>query len=288
VLCCWSGHADVAKPGAVCHWRDDIWIDPCDGVPLACVDFVELKCCEPVFGEIRECEPRRIVKRNDMLFDLIRGCDLTRIDYLSWLHWGSVEEGQTRLVKWEEFFGAIIQDVPAYAAQHSWLKNTSWYGQYNAERTRERPTKFEIGFNGPVRINSITPDAISITGIFPDKDTGWNKPLRFPITRILTRPADPGDPKDTTRRAMIVVHQDWVYDEIAGNKSEFRVDDDREYYPFLEIEIFGDLLEDCRNVRVDANSDGPAIVPTGNGTPGGTCRSVFRVTPKPAESRQPR
>jgi hypothetical protein len=290
VLCCWSEHAKVAGPGTICHWQDDIWIDPCEGVPLACVDFVGLECCEPVFGEIRECEPRRIVKRNDLLFDLIRGCDLTRIDYLSWLKWGKIDEDGTRLVPWDEFYGAIIQDVPAFVAEpeHAWLKGTTWYQQFQAQSSRERPTRFEIGFSGPVRIASLTPNAVSITGIFPDHDTGWNKPLRFPITRILTRPADPGDPKDTTRLAMIVVHQDWVYDEIAGNKSEFRVDEGRDYYPVLEIEIFGDLLEDCRKVTVDADSAGPAIVPTGNGSPGGTCRSVFRVTPKPAEPRSPR
>jgi hypothetical protein len=288
VLCCWSDHAEIGGPGTVCHWRDDIWIDPCEGVPIACVDFIGLECCEPVFGEISECEPRRIVKRNDLLFDLIRGCDLTRIDYLSWLKWGAIEADGTRLVKWEEFYRAIIQDVAAFVGEHPWLKYTTWYQRFDPQRTRERPTRFEIGFSGPVRVASLTPHAVSITGIFPDQDTGWNKPLRFPITRILTRPHDPGDPKDTTRRAMVVVHQDWIYDEIAGNKSEFRVDEDRDYYPFLEFEIFGDLLEDCRNVTVDADSAGPAIIPTGNGTPGGTCRSVFRVTPKPAEPRSPR
>lgn len=292
VLCCWSEHAEIAGPGTVCcHWRDDIWIDPCEGVPLACVEFIRLECCEPMFGEkIDECEPRRIVKRNDMLFDLIRGCDLTRIDYLSWLKWGKIDEDGTRLVPWDELYRAIVQDVAAFVTEpeHAWLKETIWYEQFQKQPTRERPTRFEIGFSGPVRVASLTPNAVSITGIFPDHDTGWNKPLRFPITRILTQPAVGNDPKDTTRLAMVVVHQDWVYDEIAGNKSEFRVDEGRDYYPVLEIEIFGDMLEDCRKVTVDADSAGPAIIPTGNGTPGGTCRSVFRVTPKPAEPRSPR
>lgn len=261
VLCCWSDHAANAGPGTICHWRDDIWIDPCAGVPLACVDFIGLECCEPVFGAISECEPRRIVKRNDLLFDLIRGCDLTRINYLSWLSWGAIEADGTRLVKWEEFNRAIIQDVAAFATEHPWLKLTDWYQHFDPQRTRERPTRFEIGFSGPVRAASLTPNAVSITGIFPDHDTGWNRPLRFPITRILTRPADPGDPKDTTRRAMVVVHQDWVYDEIAGNKSEFRVDEDRDYYPFLEFEIFGDLLEDCRKVTIDADFGGARHYP---------------------------
>ena len=296
VLCCWSSHAEIANGGTICKWRDDTWIDPCNGVPLACVQIVGVECDEPIFGEIRECEPRRLVKRNDMLFDLIRGCDLTRINDLSWLYWpkllkdkeGKPVDGEIA-VEWQVFYDAIVQDVTSYAAAHPWLKYTDWFAKRDPNSAvRENVTKFEIGFSGPVRINTVTPHAISISGFFPDNDTGWNKVLRFPITRILYRPADPGDPRDTTRRVMIVVHHDWVHDEIIGNKSEFRVEDDRDYYPFLEIEIFGDLIEDCRGVTVDANTAGNAVIPTGNGTPGGTCRTVFRVTPKPPELRQSR
>jgi hypothetical protein len=295
VLCCWSDHARTAGAGSICHWRDDIWIDPCDGVPLACVEVWEVgqfesdgvKCIKPIFGEIFGCAPRRIVKRNDLLFDLIRGCDLTRIDGLSWLQWGEPDPGDdTRLIDWNIFSQAIIQDVARY--EHPWLKDTVWYQKYNPDTVRERPTKFEIEFDGPVKVTTVTPQAIAITGFFPDHDTGWNKALRVPITRILHRPPGKGDPDDTTRCAMVVVHYDWVYDEIVGNKSEFRVEDDRTYYPFIEIEIFGDLIEDCRGVPIDANTAGRAVIPSGNGTPGGTCRTVFRVTPKPAETRQTR
>jgi hypothetical protein len=300
VLCCWSDHAKIAKAGSVCFWRNDTWIDPCHGVPLACVRFVgfekdDPEKGEPLFDEIKECAPRRIVKRNDLLFDLIRSCDLTRIDYLSWRDWPNLpKENPPKdkdTVYWDVFQSMIVYDVVEYATRttdgHPWLKDTDWFKDYDPKKpASEDLTKFEIGFSGPVRVNTVKPKAISISGFFPDKDTGWNKVLRFPITRMLYRRPEPGDPDDTTRRVMIFVHHDWVYDEILGNKSEFRVEDDRNYFPFIEIEIFGDLIEDCRGVTVDASTAGSAVVPTGNGTPGGTCRTVFRVTPKPAKPGQ--
>jgi hypothetical protein len=43
--------------------------------------------------KVEECPPRRIVKRNDMLFDLIRGCDLTRITRISWAEWTQYQKG---------------------------------------------------------------------------------------------------------------------------------------------------------------------------------------------------
>src|SRR5262249_36441670 len=55
-----------------------------DPVPLACVTIVK-NCDQWALGvSIEECGPRPLVKRNDLLFDLIRGCDLTRIIDIGW------------------------------------------------------------------------------------------------------------------------------------------------------------------------------------------------------------
>ena len=45
----------------------------------------------------------------------------------------------------------------------------------------------------------------------------------------------------------------------------------------VEIEIRGDLILDCSGQPVDANSIGLQAAPTGNGTPGGTYFSTFKV-----------
>jgi hypothetical protein len=262
-LCCWSHNVHVEGDGSLCPWNQ-YCIDPGDPVPIACVTLAGFdKCGDPVFEEIEECTPRRIVKRNDMLFDLIRGCDLTRITNVSWLSWTKLS-----YVKWPEFRAAFKdndQDL----------------------RGKDCPTALWIDFSAPVRTATITARTISITGVFQDSMTGWNRPLRLPITDIRYDPPDKGkkDPDDTTRRATIIVSGDWIWDEIQGPKSAFQVADDADYFPFLEIDIYGDHILDCRGQPVDANSVGSNIVTTGNGTPGGTCRTVFRVSAKPLQHR---
>ena len=62
----------------------DVW----NGVPLACVNLVKDDCDRWAFGQaVEACGPRRLVKRNDLLFDLIRGCDLTYIKNYGWQKW---------------------------------------------------------------------------------------------------------------------------------------------------------------------------------------------------------
>ena len=57
-------------------------------LPLACVRLRKGECDDWLFDRwIEACGPRRLVKRNDVLFDLIRGCDLTRISAIGWADW---------------------------------------------------------------------------------------------------------------------------------------------------------------------------------------------------------
>ncbi|MEA2942692.1 MAG: hypothetical protein QOD09_3221 [Bradyrhizobium sp.] len=264
-LCCWSHHAHIEGDGSLCAWNQ-YCVDPDDPVPIACVTLVGFdKCGDPVFGEIEECTPRRIVKSNDLLFDLIRGCDLTRIKAVSWADWALRD-----YVDW-----SVFKD--------------------NFDRTASLPqqplgclTKLQIDFSGPVQKSTITPDTVAITVVLHDSGTGWGQVLRIPIIGFVFG-GDPND--DTTRTARVVVRRDWVNGEIsidandADRSTKFEAGARRpEWYPRVEVEIFGDLILDCRGQPVDANSVGPRIVPTGNGTPGGTCRLTFRVVP-PSVSR---
>jgi len=45
----------------------------------------------------------------------------------------------------------------------------------------------------------------------------------------------------------------------------------------VEIEVRGDFIIDCNGQAVDANAVGLSPGPTGNGTPGGTFVSRFKV-----------
>jgi hypothetical protein len=78
----------------------------------------------------------------------------------------------------------------------------------------------------------------------------------------------------------LVVRPRWIRDEIEQGGQSWLTD--REFT--VEIEIRGDLILDCHNQAIDADSIGLRAAPSGNGTPGGTYISCFHVEKKPAET----
>jgi hypothetical protein len=268
-LCCWADKADVkCEDGHLCEWQDGLWLDPSSPVALACVKVLGVdECGEPIFDEIKECTPRRFVKRNDVLFDLIRGCDLTTIKELSWWEWTQRprKEEARDYVEWHEFADYFPIDDSAPDARCK--------------------TGFKITFTGPVQASTLRAQVITIRGVFADEGTFWNSEFRMPVVGFDCTPDHYGH----VREASVVVDRDWAKDEIALKSRRFKFDPDKpEFLPFLEIEIHGELILDCRGQPIDANSVGPLILPTGNGTPGGVCRTVFRVHPRPPIQRQSR
>src|SRR5258706_817089 len=91
--------------------------DPCvkiradlhHGVPLACVRLREGDCDTLLFDRwIDACGPRRLVKPNDTLFDLIRGCDLTRISAIGWGDWHRSADP----IGWDAFRDSFGAETP--------------------------------------------------------------------------------------------------------------------------------------------------------------------------------
>jgi len=210
--------------------------DPCDGllrvderhgVPLACVSLVRDAYGHQTFGEIEPCGPRRLVKRNDLLFDLINGCDLTRIE-IGWKDW---HRREVHFKHFDEAFGAKGYDKPEYV------------------------TRFWVTFSRAVRKHTVLPDCFAVTVLIGEREGGWWTVYRVPVTRVELSPDG--------RRATVVVDGAWVEDGLRGRRSIF-IDTES----WVEIEIRGDLIDDCNGQKVDAN---------GNGTPGGTFLSSFRV-----------
>jgi hypothetical protein len=77
---------------------------------------------------------------------------------------------------------------------------------------------------------------------------------------------------DYVSTATIVVDGAWVEDGVRGRRSLFLGGE-----TWIEIEIRGDFIVDCNGQTVDANAAGLSPGPTGNGSPGGTFISTFRV-----------
>jgi hypothetical protein len=265
-LCRWVTRAKVAgDPKRLCKWQDQ-WMDPEVGVELGCIR-VEARAgrCDPIIvSEIEDgCGPRRIVKNNDLLYDLIRGCDLTTIAGVSWSGWHRKLRDDDP-VPWEEFA-------------------TMFHDNADAQDPSATGTNFVVEFSQPVVIDSRSLDAVVMTVTPVDRDSQWLNVLRIPIAKIDTTPkladADPPLPQGFTNRIRLYVSSFWIDDELRGGGTMLSET------PFIvEIEIRGDLIVDRHGQAVDANARGvpQQPTPTGNGSPGGTFLSSFIVAPRPS------
>ena len=255
-LCHWV--AETTAPdddGKLCEWKG-VWIDPTDGVPLACVRVwtTDDKCYPIGIGVVDDCSPRRIVKNNDLLYDLIRGCDTTRISDISWRQWHRSGD----LVSWDDFAQMFTPEGP------------------RPDKPRLARTEFVISFSAPVMTRTLLRDAITMTVFTIEQPSGWRIPRRVPILEIDKTPSRPL-PAGLTDQIRLYVAYAWYHDEVEKDAESWL---SRTGF-VMEIEVHGDLILDCHRQAVDANAHGRSPAPSGNGTPGGTYISSFWVKPKP-------
>ncbi|MBU8974528.1 hypothetical protein JI752_000090 [Lysobacter sp. MMG2] len=222
-------------------------VDLHHGVPLACVKLQRDDCGNWGFGDdVEACGPRRLVKRNDLLFDLIRGCDLTRISAIGWAPW----HRRDALVDYGDFQASFGQENPVKSGRNV---------------TRD----YWVEFSRPVRVDTVKPDCFSMTVTIAEDEAGWGESRRVPIIDVITSGGP--DPQHITR-AVLVVEAGWAEDATVKRHKIFNKDE-----ALVEIAVFGDFIIDCNGQAVDANAVGLLPAPTGNGTPGGTFHSNFRV-----------
>jgi hypothetical protein len=251
-ICEWliSDDRDPCDAGKLCEWHG-YFIDPADPVALACVTVrpTDDKCRPMVVVVEDACSPRRFVKNNDLLYDVLRGCDLTHISDISWRDWHRAPGA----VPWTAFAAMFDSDGK---------------------------TKFQVKFSGPVQVDTIRRDTVVITVVTVEQSTGWRLTRRVPLQEIDVKPSSAALPPGTTDQMSFVVRPRWIRDEIdAGGQSWLT---DREFT--VEIEIRGDLILDCHGLAIDGNAIGLRPAPSGNGTPGGTYTSCFHVDKKPADT----
>lgn len=232
-------------------------LDAC--VPLACVE-IGFRCDEAYIARIVEdWRPKRLARPNDILFDLIRGCDLVRIQDVGWSHW--LEPGR-RQVPFSDFAEMFV------APRHS--------PQMPKGRRRRGPrpasdTRFWVCFSGPVQVSSLSQDVITITLIQRDVNEDVGNVVRVPISEIVIAPATSGDPDGTTRAFRPMVSGRFWEGEInpnnvSGFETETRV----------EIEVRTAFILDTLGQEV---AGGGRFVPTSGCTPGGRFLSSFTVVP---------
>jgi len=233
---------------------DCIRADLAHGVPLACLQLARDKCDHWAISTIVDaCGPRRLVKRNDLLFDLINGCDLTRIIEIGWAPWRFTEDK----VPFHDFVEAL-----------GWQDSKG--DPYEEYTTRD----FWVRFSRPVRIDTLKPDAFQMIVMSDHGDDFWRRSYRVPVVAIDTGriPAEQDDPPNYVRSARLVVGGLWLHNSVTDNDTIFAQGE-----TFVEIWFHGDLVEDCLGQTVDANARGRALLPSGNGGPGDSLLSSFTV-----------
>jgi hypothetical protein len=273
-LCEWVSVAEVKCDAHLpCRWKGHDF-DPSDWVPLACVTLVATKDpCNPIgIGSVKDaCSPRRVVKNNDLLYDLIRGCDLTHIDHISWAVWHRGEKPMP-FDTFKDFLGPgpVVEGDLEYAL-----------------------TKFSIRFSGPVLTETVTPDCFAFRITVRHTDTGWFDQRAVPVIKVVCDPPAANDPANTTRKVTLGIHPEFFV-EATDSANAFVVT-----YPYVkesvsaEIETYGDYILDCNKQPIDGNARGfslrkPEPAPgqpvddtppkhLGNGTPGGSFLSIFHI-----------
>jgi hypothetical protein len=198
-----------------------------------------------------------LVKRNDVLFDLIRGCDLTRISAIGWADWHRSKD----LIEWDPFMKSFGVETPPNSG-------------------RNVTEKYWVEFSRPVRDDTVRVDCFSMTVIVNEEEAGWGVPRRVPILDVV-KSAGPA-PAGFVTRATLVVDAGWVDDAIESRKTIFKYDT-----ATVEIEVRGDFIVDCNGQTIDANAIGLSPAPTGNGTPGGTFFSSFQVQARDSKAPPP-
>jgi hypothetical protein len=234
----------------------NVRVDLANGVPLACVRIVKGECGWSFAREIEDCGPRRLVKRNDLLFDLIRGCDLTYIEHIGWWRWHRKSDP----IDFDKFLKAFGSD---FDADGNCITRAFW-----------------VKFSRPVRWDTVRRDCFVMTIVTDERDDGWWETLRVPIVRIEKADTEMID------EATIVVDGRWLREvEASGDavKGAYSLFQDK--ITRVELEVRGDFIVDCNGQTVDANPKGNSPFPTGNGTPGGSFLSTFLVGPAPSRSR---
>lgn len=257
-LCAWSTGrplADPPPPLQACHGHAIAWDEPVDLAWLT-VSAHERRC-DPLRVRCIDdpCGPRRIVKTNDLLYDLIRGCDLTTIAEISWADW----HRSPNPVPWTDFRAKLLPGG-------------------DVEET-DGVTDLWVRFSRPVRTATLQPHAVTVTCHVketPKEKKGyWRLSRRVPIAELLWTPKS----APLADKFYIRVSKKWAKEHMEACGDSILT-----HASFgVEIEIRGDLILDCNGQAVDANARGPAAVRFGNGSPGGTCLSTFTVEAMPKE-----
>jgi hypothetical protein len=179
------GKREDAGEGEMCKMGRGLRVDIHNSVPLAWVTVAKKDGCDDLeFGEVKDTTMvRRLVIGLRMLYDLIRGRDLTRIESVSWQDWHT--------------HGAV-----------GWDRFSACFPERSLGLTGLR-----IKFSGPVRKDTLRADCFAIRVTVRDERDGWGETLRVPL---LEPQYDEGK-----HEAILRADPEWIMDEVISARSAF-------------------------------------------------------------------
>ncbi len=241
-------------PRALCpiECSDDAY-DPRSGIPIACVEIVDLagRGCEPVWGFFkvtRSCEIRPYVYRTPLLYELAKGCqdNLARVESLSWQHWcmGIGQHDWEYRVPWREF----AELFPKAGA-------------------------LTITFDRPILSSTVNRGSIFFTALRRDKEAD------YVITRRIPANLEPVKPGKFARTFRIEINPAWVRNEIRTGS--YLRNGGR-----IELTIRGQMLRDQCGNMLDAVPIGYRPGTPKLKRPGGDFTAMFRFAEAPRTRRR--
>lgn len=210
-------------------------LDPEDGIPLAIVE-VTVGRCAFVVGKIHE---------------ILRDCALTRIADVGWRDFLPYRSSTISFATFAAMFVAPENDKASLVDTAFWIRLT-----------------------GPVQLQSLTPDIMTITLVQRTSAEALGKMHRVPILGLWADRPCPGDPPDTTRR-----FRPWISARFWNGEIGPRDTSSFDRRTLVEIEVRTDRIIDWFGREV---AGGGREVPSRDTAPGGRFLSSIYVEPRPA------
>lgn len=232
-------------------------VDWNDGLAIADITNAKRSSCECFLeaGTPIAVASRRSVKSNDLLYDLVRKRSLTTITDISWTNLHFKDKNRDCF---EEFIQA----------------ETNGTGNF-------KPS-LKVTFSRASKVNKHCIN-VRFDVTWKNDDIGYNYTYSLISNEI--------EDSKCKNEHEFTFDTNWF--ELKQEITRRFNRDEKDNYPELKItiEIFGDLILDEYGQAVDASNRGTEVptsdCPTGNGTPGGTFRSVIRFTNKKSSVHSP-
>jgi len=247
-------------------------VDLGHGVPLACVTLRQSGCDWNLEEIYDDCGPRDIIKGNDLLFELIQGCDLTYVEKVGWesSHRGTMtfdafrsSFGDGKVNPLERWPNGTIAADPGRDAVPGTIARDYW-----------------VTFSKPVRVDTLRPDSFVMTVVLSAQEAAWGKPRRVPIVDVIALRDDTCPPYHA-RTAILVFDTGWVSQHL-GNQPTFTHCSEI----FVEIGVRATYILDCNDQRPDLRVWGHRAAPTGRGESGADLISTFHVDGPNTDARR--